>query len=142
MSASAQAPTRPSLPLQLLAETFAVCRLEPGAAVPEWAANSRAFLTVTRTPAELSITAEQRVVPSEARCERDYRMLRVEGPLPFDLVGVFASIVGPLAGAGISIFPIATFDTDHVLVKAADLERAVVALERAGHRVTRPGGTG
>lgn len=130
---------RASLPLRLLPETFAVCRLEPDAAVPAWANESRVFLTVSRTAEELSITAEQRVTPAAGRCERDYRLLRVEGPLPFDLVGVFASIAGPLAAAGISIFPIATFDTDHVLVKAADLERAVAALERAGHRVATAG---
>ena len=55
------------------------------------------------------------------------------------LGGTFAGLrellAGPLAGAGISIFNISTHDTDYVLVKSADLARAVSALEGAGHRV-------
>ena len=73
----------------------------------------------------------------EIQCERDYRALRVRGPLPLNLIGVLAAIAEPLAQAGISIFAISTFDTDYVLVKARDLEGAVAVLERAGHRVTR-----
>jgi hypothetical protein len=63
--------------------------------------------------------------------------LRVRGPLPLDLVGILASIADPLAEAKISIFAISTFDTDYVLVKARDLEAALGALERAGHRIKR-----
>ncbi|MBA3496674.1 MAG: ACT domain-containing protein, partial [Gemmatimonadales bacterium] len=43
----------------------------------------------------------------------------------------------PLADAGLSIFAISTFETDYVLVKAADLEPAIRVLERAGHQVRR-----
>jgi hypothetical protein len=52
-------------------------------------------------------------------------------------VGILVAIANPLAEAGISIFAISTYDTDYVLVKAHDLERAVAALEGAGHQVTR-----
>ena len=62
---------------------------------------------------------------------------RVMGPLPLDLVGILASIADPLAEAKISIFAISTYDTDYVLVKARDLEAALGALERAGHRIKR-----
>ncbi|HYC32496.1 MAG TPA: ACT domain-containing protein [Gemmatimonadales bacterium] len=114
---------------------LAVCRLPPGSAVPEWANRAHRFLTVSRTPEELSVTLDAEVVPPDAACARGYRALRVKGPLDFDLVGVLASIAGPLAEAGISIFNISTHDTDYVLVKSADLARAVAALETAGHRV-------
>ncbi|HET9142613.1 ACT domain-containing protein, partial [Actinophytocola sp.] len=42
---------------------------------------------------------------------------------------------GVLAAAGVSLFALSTFDTDHILVKAADLARAVAALTEAGHEV-------
>jgi hypothetical protein len=129
--------SRPHLPLELLADILAVCRLPADAPVPAWAGASSRFLTVSRTPEELSITAVQASVPSGLRCERDYRALRVKGPLALDLIGVLAAIADPLAAAGLSIFAISTFDTDYVLVKARDLEPAIVALERAGHRVSR-----
>ena len=41
----------------------------------------------------------------------------------------------PLADAGISILPVATFDTDYVLVKERDLTAAVAALRASGHTV-------
>ncbi|MEZ0334396.1 MAG: ACT domain-containing protein, partial [Gemmatimonadales bacterium] len=134
----AQTPSpRPRLPLVVLPETVAVCRLPAGSPLPPWTSKASAFLTVSRTPEELSITADQQAVPSEAKCERDYRPIRVRGTLPTNLVGILVAIADPLAAAGISIFAISTYDTDYVLVKAADLERAIAALEGAGHEVTR-----
>ena len=127
----------PHLPLEVLAETLAVCRLPADAPVPLWATGPSRFLTVSRTSEELSITAVQASVPPELRCERDYRAFRVKGPLPLNLIGVLAAIADPLAAAGLSIFAISTFDTDYVLVKARDLEPAIAALERAGHQVSR-----
>ena len=52
-------------------------------------------------------------------------------------MGILLAIADPLAEAKIAIFAISTYDTDYVLVKAADLDRAIAALERAGHEVSR-----
>jgi hypothetical protein len=128
---------RARLPLELLPDTLAVCRLAPDAALPSWVATTSRFITISRTAEELSITAVEAVLPSEVHCERDYRAFRVRGTLPLDLIGVLAAIADPLAEAGVSIFAISTFETDYVLVRAADLEVAVHALERAGHQVSR-----
>ena len=121
--------------LDLLAETFAICRLAPDAAVPKWATAPAPFLSISRTADELSITAPQPTVPAGVRSERDYRALRVRGVLAPELVGILLSIAEPLAKAGVSIFAVSTFDTDYVLVKSRDLPAAVEALERAGHQV-------
>jgi hypothetical protein len=51
------------------------------------------------------------------------------------MVGVLASLVQPLAESGISVFAISTFDTDYLLVKVADLQRAINALRQNGHNV-------
>jgi hypothetical protein len=127
--------TGPALPLEVLPDTLAICRLPADAAVPSWATGRAAFLTVSRTPDELSITAVQSAVPADTRCERDYRALRVRGTLPPDLVGILLSIAEPLARAGLAIFAISTYDTDYVLVKARDLPAALEALRAAGHDV-------
>ena len=133
--AEGQTPSARSLPLEVLAERLAVCRLPPDAALPEWATLPSSFLTISRTAEELSITTLQTAVPPAVRCERDYRALRVAGTLPPDLVGILLSIAQPLAQAGLSIFAISTYDTDYVLVKARDLPAALEALRRAGHKV-------
>jgi uncharacterized protein len=125
-----------SLPLHALAAPLALCRFPAGDAIPGWTAHARSFLTISRTPTELSIVADESAVPADVDAQRGYRALRVEGPLPLDLIGIFAAIAAPLAAANVPIFPIATFDTDYVLVAANHFARAVRALESAGHRVS------
>jgi hypothetical protein len=137
--ADAQAPSdrqRARLPLELLPDTLAICRLPAEATPPAWASPPAAFLTVSRTPDELSITTVQAAVPDGVRCERDYRAVRVRGPISPNLVGIILSIAEPLAQAGLSIFAISTYDTDYVLVKTRDLAAALDALRGAGHQVS------
>jgi hypothetical protein len=137
--AEAQNPSQRSrhrLPLEVLPDTLAVCRLPADAALPAWASLQLPFLTVSRTAEELSITTIQTAIPPEVRCEREYRAFRVAGTLPPDLVGILLSIAQPLAEAGLSIFAISTYDTDYVLVKGRDLPAAQKALRGAGHTVT------
>jgi hypothetical protein len=124
-----------SLPLRALAEPLALCRLAPGEAIPEWTALARTFLTISRTPTELSIVADESIVPANVDAQRGFRALRVDLPLPLDLVGIFSAIAGPLADADVPFFPIATYDTDYVLVTEGNFQRAVTALEAAGHLV-------
>src|SRR5690242_9837373 len=73
------------------------------------------------------VSAESNPFPESVRCERDWRCLQLAGPIPFSPVGVLASLVQPLAEAGICVFAISTFDTDYLFVKAADLARATDA---------------
>lgn len=123
-----------TLRLRLEAGTYAVARLGPADPVPEWAA-AGAITSVTRTPEELSIVCAAGAVPPGARAETGWRALVLEGPIPFTQTGVLASLAVPLAEARIGLFVVSTYDTDLVLLKEADLARAVHALRAAGHVV-------
>ncbi len=123
-----------SLTLELLPGRLAVARLAPDAETPSWAA-AGAFVSVTRTRAELSVICDEGAVPEEVRAERGFRALRVAGALGFAEVGVLASLAAPLADGGVPIFVVSTFDTDTLLVAAGDLPRALETLRRAGHAV-------
>ena len=127
----------PSLPLRVLPDTLAVCPLPPEGSIPHWAELGPDFVFLTQTPTERSVVVTERRVPAEAlaKCERGWRPVRVAGALPLNLVGVVSRMTRPLAEAGISLFAISTHETDYVLVKAADLPRAVSAWRAAGHRV-------
>jgi hypothetical protein len=46
-----------------------------------------------------------------------------------------ASLTAPLAEAEIRVFALSTFDTDYLLVKAKNLEKAVEALRGQGHNI-------
>ncbi|WP_216216325.1 ACT domain-containing protein [Amycolatopsis aidingensis] len=116
---------------------YAVARLPAGAAVPDQLLRPQALelVSVTRTPAETSVICPAGSVPDGAEAERGWRVLTVRGPLAFTLTGIIAALSSELAAAGVALFTLSTFDTDHVLVKEPDLERAASALRAAGHEV-------
>ena len=121
------------LRMKLRMEVLAVARLGPGEAIPSWATAGRLW-SIVRSEEELSIVCAEADVPDGVESvERDWRALQLAGPIPFGLTGILASVLNPLAGASIAIFAFSTFDTDYVLVKSLDLERAVEALRGAGH---------
>ena len=93
------------------------------------------FFCVTQTAEELSIVCEESRVPAGVRIERDWVALKLEGPFPFAMTGILTSFLQPLVAAEIPIFAIATFDTDYVLMKRAQLQPALAALVAAGHEL-------
>ena len=81
---------------------------------------------MTRTPFELSIVCETGCLPKtvEATVDSGWIRLKVEGPLELTMTGVLASITAPLAGAGIPVFAVSSFDTDYILIKGKDRHAA------------------
>lgn len=120
--------------LNILPQRLAVCRLEADEPLPAWAQNG-SFFSITRTAEELSVVCEEGLNPPDVLCENGWRALMLEGPFDFDQIGILKSVLDSLAAARISIFAISTFETDYILVRAAELEKAVSALRLAGHRV-------
>jgi len=125
---------RVSSRLTMLPGRFAIARIDPGAEVPSWAWRG-AFASVSRTASELSIVCEDLAVPDDIQVDRGWRALAVAGPMDLSSVGVLASIASPLAGAGIALFAVSTFETDIILVREGDAAKAAEALRSAGHEV-------
>jgi hypothetical protein len=120
--------------LDLLPERFAICRLEPDRADLDWDLGD-GLLSVTFTDEEVSVVCEEAYAPGDAEVARGWRCLRVAGPLDFEMVGVLAALAAVLAAEGVPIFVLSTFDTDHILVRGADLGRAIQSLRSAGHEI-------
>lgn len=121
------------LELRVLTERFAVARLEPEAAVPDWAGGE--VTCIARTPSELSIVCAEDLVPDSVRSNRPWRCLEVAGPLDFSEIGILSSLTATLREAEISVFVFSTFDTDYILVREDKLVMAMASLEKAGHRL-------
>ncbi len=115
------------LRLRVMPGELAVCRLSPDAPRPSWAGGG--FVSITRSPGELSVVCAADAVPRDVRAERGWRALVLTGEFDFNLVGVLKQILDPLAEAGVSVFAISTYDTDYVLVR--QLSDAVAALAGA-----------
>lgn len=132
-------PKRALVPLTVPRDHLAICRLDSRQPLPSWAKGAKdEFFSATRTPDELSLIVAESRAPREAKCERGWRLIKVQGPLDFDLIGIIAGLSGTLADAGISIFALSTYETDYVMVKQADFEQALAALRRSGYPVSGP----
>lgn len=125
------------LVLDLQPGEYTVARLEPADEVPAavWQARD-GLVSITRTSRELSVVCPTELWPDTgAPHEGGWRLLSVRGPLEFTLTGIIAALSSELAGAGVGLFSLSTYDTDHLLVKDAELARAIDALEVSGHDV-------
>lgn len=123
------------LTVDLLNEKFVICRLPPSSSLPSWAFNGP-FYSITKTTDELSIvTIDDNQIPKDVKCERNWKCFKLLGPFPFNMTGVLASILNPLAKADIAILAISTFDTDYVMVKDNNVEIAIDVLRQNGHIV-------
>lgn len=120
--------------LLLLEDVFAICRLDRGAPVPEWATRGD-FFSLARTPDELSVVCPQTSVPRTKDCEPGWRCLKVESPFEFDLSGMISSIAAPVAEADIDLFVVATQDSDYLMVRGRDLERTISMLSERAYRI-------
>jgi uncharacterized protein len=121
-------------------ETLAVCRLAEGTPwppSPEDGTLYSATSTGVGAVGERSLVCREDLAPTTGRVERGWRAMTVAGPLDFNLVGVLAHLTVPLSQAGISVFVLSTFDTDHVLVRTDSLDQVETTLTAAGHTVVR-----
>jgi uncharacterized protein len=124
----------PTVTLSLLPGEYAICRLAPDDADPPWARGSR-ISAIVRTADELSVLCLAEKIPAGVKCEGGWRLFKFRGPFAFTQTGILASVLNPLAEARIGILAVSTFDTDYVLVKHNDLDRARALLVESGHEV-------
>ncbi|MHC1754836.1 MAG: ACT domain-containing protein [Methanosarcina sp.] len=126
--------------LIILEGRFGIFRLEKGSEVPAWVYGS-SFFSITSTSEELSIVCQESSAPANipegTGVEKGWNCLKVEGPLDFGLTGILAGISRTLAENGVSIFAVSTYDTDYVLVREIDLERAAEVLEEEGYKILK-----
>ena len=126
--------TKRSFVIQQLPERIAVVHMDPGSEVPPWAWNG-SLAAVIQTTEELTIVCDQAAVPGHLTSELDRIAFKLEGPLPFSLTGVLASLLGPLASRCIPVFVVSTYETDYILVKADHAQQAKESFQAEGHQV-------
>ncbi|AOT69002.1 ACT domain-containing protein [Geosporobacter ferrireducens] len=124
------------LTMELLNGKYGVCRLDKTESIPEWAKESK-FFSATKTSDEVSIVCDEDNIPNGIVAEKDWRILKIIGPLDFSLIGILSSVSTVLAQKRISIFAISTYDTDYILVKNIDLDNALFALTNEGYEVIK-----
>ena len=96
------------------------------------------FYFIGKTDEEISLVCKTDDVPQNT-IERDdgWRGFRIQGVLDFSLIGILSKLSAILAENGVGIFAISTFNTDYILVKAENFEKALKVLSDAGYDVVR-----
>ncbi|MBN1997847.1 ACT domain-containing protein [candidate division KSB1 bacterium] len=120
------------LNLVLLNDEFGIIKLARNERIPQWFINNDIY-TLTRTEKELTLVCPSRSIPNKVKFDGNSRCLKVEGTFNFDEIGIIASIAHTLAQNNISIFVFSSYDTDYILIKKKDIERAIKSLENKGH---------
>ncbi len=118
--------------LETLPPRFSVCRVKDYSGVDL----TKSFCFTGTTDAENSLVCPESLVP-ENTTERDdgWKGFRIIGQLDFSLIGILAHISKILAESGIGIFAISTYNTDYILTKEENFEKAMKVLKKAGYEV-------
>ena len=95
------------------------------------------FYFVGKTDEEISLVCKTEDTPVNATNRDDgWRGFRIEGTLDFSLIGILSRLSSILAENGIGIFAISTYNTDYILVKNMNYDRAMRVLAEAGYLIS------
>jgi hypothetical protein len=117
-------------------QAVAILRLPAGSAPPDWA-TGEPLVSVTQTATETSVVCPTSCLPDDlpGPVEGPLVAVHIDQALEFSQVGILASLLRPLAAAGIPILTISTFDTDWVLLSAPKVSAAASVWRGAGYEV-------
>src|SRR5213593_322245 len=127
---------RALLTLTVLPDRYAICRFDGKAPVPQWAIGDD-FVSISRTRDELSIICPERNVPQGTACSGGWRILKCEGPLDYNLIGIERSLAfqnSPTAGASRALWNIAFGTNNRQLIARARNRDKVIANGPLRHR--------
>lgn len=96
----------------------------------------REFYFIGKTDEEISLVCKSEDTPEET-IERDdgWKGFYIQGVLDFSLIGILSKISGILAQNKIGIFAVSTFNTDYILVKSENFERALKILAEERYEI-------
>lgn len=111
---------------------FSVCQVEDYSLVN---LNSE-YSFIGKTDEEKSLVCITDEVPANV-IQRDdgWKAFRIQGVLDFSLIGILAKIAAALADNGISIFAVSTYNTDYVLMKKENYQKALDVLKALGYMI-------
>ena len=111
---------------------FSICQVEDYSLV-----NLEAdYSFIAKTEEERSLVCITKDVPSNViRREDGWKAFCVQGVLDCSLIGILSKISTILAERGISIFAVSTYNTDYILIKDTNYEKALEVLKSSGYEI-------
>ena len=109
-----------------------VCKLEATTSIDL----SKDLYFIGKTDEEISLVCKTEDTPGNTTDRDDgWKGFRIEGVLDFSLIGILSKISGILAENKIGIFAVSTYNTDYILVKKDNFEKALRVLGEAGYEI-------
>ena len=94
------------------------------------------YCFIGKTNEEKSLVCLTGAVPSNTTERVDgWKAFRIQGILDLSLIGILYEISRVLAQNKIGIFAISTFNTDYILTKKENFQKALEALHNAGYKI-------
>jgi len=118
--------------LKILDYDFSVCKVADYSLVNF----ESKYCFIGKTDEENSLVCITKEVPANTE-ERDdgWRAFRIQGILDFSLIGILSEISALLAENKIGIFAVSTYNTDYILTKKENFNKAIDILRKAGCHV-------
>ena len=118
--------------LQKLDCDLTVCKVD---SVSELDLSNDLFF-IGKTDEEISLVVKTSQTPVNTLEREDgWKGFRIIGVLDFSLIGILSKISTILADNQIGIFAISTFNTDYILVKEENYDKALEVLAKEGYKI-------
>lgn len=94
------------------------------------------YCFIGQTDEEKSLVCLTENVPKNTiEYDNGWKAFRIQGVLDFSLIGILSKITSLLAENKIGIFAISTYNTDYILTKQENYEKALKLLNEAGYLI-------
>lgn len=118
--------------IKILKQYLSVCKVKDLSQVDY----SDEIFFIGKTDEELSLVCSSEKVPENAiECDNGWKAFRIQGVLDFSLIGILSKISSLLAENKIGIFAVSTYNTDYILTKESDFQKAVDVLSCNGYEI-------
>ena len=118
--------------LKKLDYALTVCKVASGCDIDL----NKDFYFIGKTDEEYSLVCITEDTPANTLKRDDgWKGFKIQGILDFSMIGVLSQLADILAENKIGIFAVSTFNTDYILVKEENFDRALKALASAGYEI-------
>jgi uncharacterized protein len=124
-----------ALNFEVISGEYVIFKMKASALVPAFVFEGD-FFSILKSSTELSVVCAVDRLPPDFKCDaidKGWSLMRLLGPFDFDQTGILKNVLVPLAAEKIGILAVSSFDTDYVLVKTKNFERAKEALRNQGY---------
>lgn len=120
--------------IKIIDRKFSICKVENYNTINI----NDEYVFIGKTDEENSLVCETNKVPNNAtHIDNGWKAFRIQVVLDFSLIGMLSKISTLLAENKIGIFAISTYNTDYILTKEENFQKAIDILEKNNYKIIK-----